>query len=211
MKKRLFATLLLGLFVLGSVLLSRNLTAQAAQGGATRQEAVKMKMGDTLTGTVSQEATEQWYTFTTEKDKEYWYHFDSLTIEGTNANVTLYDEDFQAKGTVGGSMSTEYEMSFKLTPSSVYYICIQKSVILGATDKTEFKLKTSKVLDDAADTMGQAYTELTSGKSMISSWTTARMRIISILLPGRIPRRSRWEAISQRGSHGMCMTRIKTT
>ncbi len=164
MKKRLFATLLLGLFVLGSVLLSRNLTAQAAQGGATRQEAVKMKMGDTLTGTVSQEATEQWYTFTTEKDKEYWYHFDSLTIEGTNANVTLYDEDFQAKGTVGGSMSTEYEMSFKLTPSSVYYICIQKSVILGATDKTEFKLKTSKVLDDAADTMGQAYTELTSGK-----------------------------------------------
>lgn len=164
MKKRLFATLLLGLFVLGSVLLSRNLTAQAAQGGATSDEAAKMEMGDTITGKVSSDAAELWYSFSTEKDKEYWYHFEYLTVKGTSAKVTLYDEDFQEKGTISSELGVIPEMSFKLMPSSTYYFCIRRSLSWEAASETEFKLKTSKVLDDAADTMGQAYTELISGK-----------------------------------------------
>lgn len=164
MKKRLFAVLLFGLFVLGGVWTGKGIFAAAAQGGASRDEAVKMEMGDTIKGKVSADVAEQWYSFKTEKDKEYWYHFDYLTIDGTSARVTLYDEDFQEKGTISSDLGASLEMSFKLTPSSTCYICIRRSGIYGATDESEFKLKTSKALDDAADTMGKAYTELISGK-----------------------------------------------
>lgn len=164
MKKRLFTTLLLGLLVLGSVLLGENLSAQAAQGGASKGEAVKMEMGDTLTGKVSSEVQEQWYKFTTEKNKEYWYHFEYLTIDGASVKVTFYDEDFQEKGTISSNLGSSAEISLKLTPSTTCYFCIRKSNGFDTTNETEFKLKTSAVLDDAADTMGKADMELISGK-----------------------------------------------
>lgn len=164
MKKRLFAALLFGILVIGSVLLGRNLSAVAAEGGATKEEAVKMEMDDTLTGKVTSDAAELWYTFTAEKDKEYWYHFEYLTTEGTSARVTLYDEDFQELGTISSDLGAKSEMSVKLTPSTSCYICVRRSNSYNVTAETKFELKTSKALDDGADTMGKANIELTSGK-----------------------------------------------
>ena len=164
MKKRLFVGLLFVLMVVGGVLSGKNFSAVAAAGGATKEKAANVEMGDTLTGKVTADAAEQWYKFTAEKDKEYWYHFEYLTTDGTSAKVTMYDEDFQELGTISSDLGVKSEISFKLTPSTACYICVRRSNSYIATAETKFKLKTSKALDDGADTMGKANVELTSGK-----------------------------------------------